>query len=35
MNGIVFVEKSGNSVERLKQVVYEALVGSPLRLQKI
>ena len=35
MNGIIFVEKSGNSVERLKQVVYEALVGSPLRLQKI
>jgi len=35
MNGIIFVEKSGNSVERLKQVVYEALVGSPFRLQKI
>lgn len=35
MNGVVFVEKKGSSVERLKQVVYEALVGSPSRLQKI
>ena len=33
--GVVFVEKDGRSVERLKQVVYEALVGAPSRLQKI
>lgn len=32
---VVFVGKEGRSVERLKQVVYVALVGSPPRLQKI
>ena len=31
---VIFVEKGGRSVERLKQVVYEALVEHPPRRQE-
>ena len=34
MNDVIFVEKSGRSVERLKQVVYEALIERPSLRQK-
>ena len=32
---VIFVEKGGRSVERLKRVVYEALVEHPSRRQEI
>ena len=32
---VIFVEKGGRSVERLKRVVYEALVEHPFRRQEI
>jgi len=35
INGVIFVEKKGSSVERLKQVVHEILVDSHSRRQKI
>ena len=35
MNDVIFVEKRGNSVERLKQVVHETLIDSHSRRQKI
>jgi CheY-like chemotaxis protein len=35
INGVIFVEKKGSSVERLKQVVHETLVDSHSRRQKI
>jgi hypothetical protein len=34
MNDVIFVEKKGSSVERLKQVVYETLIDSHSRRQK-
>jgi DNA-binding NtrC family response regulator len=34
MNDVIFVEKKGSSVERLKQVVHETLIGSHSRRQK-
>jgi CheY-like chemotaxis protein len=34
MNGVIFVEKMGSSVERLKQVVHETLIASHSRRQK-
>ena len=35
MNDVIFVEKTGSSVERLKQVVHETLIDSESRRQKI
>ncbi len=35
MNDVIFVEKKGSSVERLKQVVHETLIDSHSRRQKI
>jgi len=35
MNDVIFVEKRGSSVERLKQVVRETLIDSHSRRQKI
>jgi CheY-like chemotaxis protein len=35
LNGVIFVEKKGSSVERLKQVVHETLIDSHSRRQKI
>ena len=35
MNGVIFVEKKGSSVERLKQVVHETLIDSHSRRHKI
>ena len=34
MNDVIFVEKKGNSVERLKQVVHETLIDSHSRRPK-
>ena len=34
MNDVIFVEKEGSSVERLKQVVHETLIDSHFRRQK-
>ena len=35
LNGVIFVEKKGSSVERLKQVVHETLIDSHSRRPKI
>ena len=35
MNDVIFVEKKGSSVERLKQVVHETLIDTHCRRQKI
>ena len=34
-NGVIFAEKEGSSVERLKQVVHETLIASHSGRQKI
>ena len=34
MNDVIFVEKKGSSVERLKQVIHETLIGSHSHPQK-
>ena len=35
MNDVIFVEKKGSSVERLKQVVHQTLVGNHSRRHQI